>query len=632
MADNTVQNGTDTIATDDIGGVKFQRMKLVHGADGVNAGDVSTANALPALLTANPGSYWPQYGAPSDGAQRSALIDDDGALQTRGAILTDEGTFRCNFANSSLFVSIGSVTVSGSTVIGTGFLTADVHRGDYFKVAADADTACVQIDSIDSDTQITLKSAYSGSASGTGNRALVMPYTGSGGSQSVASGALTLNSGTTNSAVTGVKRFIDYGPLVFRDQVTVSQRIANQTVYVGLSEDASTPRWFARYKIDGTTNTMVICETGRNPTGAPSASETQSTTVTLPNGATTASAREYRVEMLTEAVRFYIDGVLVAEHVNVMPAQYDNFAAVTEIRNGTGAGSTTAVTVDYITAKNHNKLEIGVMSDAEKLVASQPPLSVYNYNVSGVIAINTDLLVIDCTQIRSLAIQCVSMGTSGVVTPAVSNNGVNWTAYPVQTPTGSFTTTINSAAYVFTSASARYFRLRLTTATTAGTTTFVVTGAQATGAASVTQVAGTVTANVGSGALNAGSNAIGDVGVQYRASATGAASAASVISPATPAAGTVKASAGRVIGWQLQNSATGVRSVKLFNATAPTLGTTSAVFEIDIPAGGRSEVQLPGGIGFSTACTYSVTSAKGLTDNTATGLALGDVSGAFFYA
>jgi hypothetical protein len=94
----------------------------------------------------------------------------------------------------------------------------------------------------------------------------------------------------------------------------------------------------------------------------------------------------------------------------------------------------------------------------------------------------------------------------------------------------------------------------------------------------------------------------------------------------------VKASAGRVIGWQLQNSATGVRSVKLFNATAPTLGTTSAVFEIDIPAGGRSEVQLPGGIGFSTACTYSVTSAKGLTDNTATGLALGDVSGAFFYA
>lgn len=146
-------------------------------------------------------------------------------------------------------------------------------------------------------------------------------------------------------------------------------------------------------------------------------------------------------------------------------------------------------------------------------------------------------------------------------------------------------------------------------------------------------VAGTVTANIGTGALAAGTNAIGDVGVQYRATATGGASAGSVLSPATPAAATVKASAGRLVGWQLVNTSAALRSVKLFNAAAPTLGTTAAVFEIDLPAGGRSDVQLPGGIGaFGTACTYSVTSAKGLTDNTATGLAANDVSGAFFFA
>lgn len=52
MADNTqVVNGSgDTIATDDISGVKYQRMKLIHGADGVNAGDVSTANPFPVYL------------------------------------------------------------------------------------------------------------------------------------------------------------------------------------------------------------------------------------------------------------------------------------------------------------------------------------------------------------------------------------------------------------------------------------------------------------------------------------------------------------------------------------------------------------------------------------------------------
>lgn len=49
-ADNTTLSsgsGGDTIATDDIGGVKFPRSKIVIGADGTNDGDVSSANPLP---------------------------------------------------------------------------------------------------------------------------------------------------------------------------------------------------------------------------------------------------------------------------------------------------------------------------------------------------------------------------------------------------------------------------------------------------------------------------------------------------------------------------------------------------------------------------------------------------------
>jgi hypothetical protein len=50
MADNTILNtgtGGDTIASDDISSVKYQRVKLIHGADGVNDGDVSTTNPFP---------------------------------------------------------------------------------------------------------------------------------------------------------------------------------------------------------------------------------------------------------------------------------------------------------------------------------------------------------------------------------------------------------------------------------------------------------------------------------------------------------------------------------------------------------------------------------------------------------
>ena len=50
MADNTTLNtgtGGDVIATDDIGGIKIQRVKVIIGNDGVNNGDISATNPLP---------------------------------------------------------------------------------------------------------------------------------------------------------------------------------------------------------------------------------------------------------------------------------------------------------------------------------------------------------------------------------------------------------------------------------------------------------------------------------------------------------------------------------------------------------------------------------------------------------
>jgi hypothetical protein len=58
MADNTTLNtgsGGDVIGSDDISSVKFQRVKLIHGIDGVNDGDVSTINPYPVrILNKNP--------------------------------------------------------------------------------------------------------------------------------------------------------------------------------------------------------------------------------------------------------------------------------------------------------------------------------------------------------------------------------------------------------------------------------------------------------------------------------------------------------------------------------------------------------------------------------------------------
>lgn len=50
MADNVTLNpgaGGSVVAADDISGVQYQRVKLIHGADGANDGDVAITNPFP---------------------------------------------------------------------------------------------------------------------------------------------------------------------------------------------------------------------------------------------------------------------------------------------------------------------------------------------------------------------------------------------------------------------------------------------------------------------------------------------------------------------------------------------------------------------------------------------------------
>jgi hypothetical protein len=127
-------------------------------------------------------------------------------------------------------------------------------------------------------------------------------------------------------------------------------------------------------------------------------------------------------------------------------------------------------------------------------------------------------------------------------------------------------------------------------------------------------------------ALVAGTAAIGDVGIQYRASATGAGTPTVLNSPATPAVQTVKGSSGRLIGFLLVNSNAATRYLKVFNVVTPTLGTTPATLDIPIPLSSNPVfISFEGGIAFGTAITVAITGGRGTTDNTA--ITLNDVTG-----
>jgi len=130
---------------------------------------------------------------------------------------------------------------------------------------------------------------------------------------------------------------------------------------------------------------------------------------------------------------------------------------------------------------------------------------VTTFSQAGVIAINTDLLVIDCQGFEAVSIHCTAMGTTGVVTPSWSNTNVtaHFINQSIMTPAGVAAATFNNTGMWVSTKLARFLRLRLTTATTAGTTTINVLGIPRglNYPVPVQPVSGTVTATVGGATL-----------------------------------------------------------------------------------------------------------------------------------
>jgi hypothetical protein len=263
-------------------------------------------------------------------------------------------------------------------------------------------------------------------------------------------------------------------------------------------------------------------------------------------------------------------------------------------------------------------------------VSSKSKIStIQNYSQAGVIAINTVLMTIDCGDASSISISCRAMGTTGVVTPRWRNEvGETGQGATIVTPAGTSVTTFNAVGMWTTPVFARYLDLVLTTATTAGTTT--ITATKLYGQNPIQIINGTITANIGTGSLNAGTNAIGDVGLQVRSNATGASSKTHLISAATTNPTIVKASAGRLLGWRISNTNVAWRYIKLHNqATSPTAG-TGVVETIAVPPNGIAQGEIPVGSAFTTGIAMTTVTGSADTDTTAVGI--GDLIIDLFWA
>ncbi len=242
----------------------------------------------------------------------------------------------------------------------------------------------------------------------------------------------------------------------------------------------------------------------------------------------------------------------------------------------------------------------------------------------------------------------MSVQTTGVYTGALSvqvtSDGTRWEtitgAIIVNALSGVGAATIASAAVgIFTVPVHGALRARVTglsamTGAAAVTlralaTPTVVYAFQPTAANLAVTASGTVTANIGTGSLAAGTNLIGDVSMQVRANATGAMTGHHIVTTASTNVAQIKATAGRVYGWCLSNTTASWRYVKLHNVASATAG-SGVVQTIGIPPNDKAVCSFPHGIAFSTAISRSVVTGAADTDATAT--AANDVVGDIFFA
>jgi hypothetical protein len=309
------------------------------------------------------------YFQPIDSNQDGRIpisTDSAGHLAARAQVTCDEGSFRDDFGGTSLTqVSTGTaVFTNGSIrVTGTGFLAEGLNRDWYIRATAHADTMFTAIAQVESDTVLYLTDPYPGAnaASSTYTKSLWIPTIVGAGSTSVNTSILSLVGTTTTGTATQVVRLLDYGPLTFYCRASLSQRIANQMAAIGFSEgDNAGAKAYVSFT--GTVNTQCTLTTANSSNAA----DVQTTLVTLPNGLTTATMCDYRIEQRDHVVRLFINNQLMATHRSHVPGPYDTLHAVCVMSNTGVAASATTLRVDTVFLHNFNSQEVNITSIGQK--------------------------------------------------------------------------------------------------------------------------------------------------------------------------------------------------------------------------------------------------------------------------
>jgi len=376
--------------------------------DGDPIGSLGTGDAMIGGVGAeSTTSFYPDAANFRTGIVGSNVQDVDGSVQIRGSVLTDETSFRDDFAvlavtpTGTVTFTNGSATVTGS---GTAFLS-ETHIDDYLVRTGDADTLAGVVANVVSDTELTLVEPYAGT-SGTGASIKKWLQTvGAGGSITVGSSKVNLLSGTTSGSITKLVRAGDYPPYLIGCKASISQRIANQESHIGMVDGDAR----ALVVFDGTDNTKVKFQTSF------SATDLEETLVSLPGTLTTAAELYYKIEIGSNRAALIVNNSIVAVHELHIPGAYDVMSLVLQVRNTGVAASSTTMTADVFFMANFNQVQVTnfLRGDAISIRSSED-----SYVLTGYLATTSttaDQVIISYTVPAGKTLFCTGYSVSSTV-------------------------------------------------------------------------------------------------------------------------------------------------------------------------------------------------------------------------
>lgn len=312
-------------------------------------------------------AFWPEpalylTAQSSRGAADNLQVDSDKNLMTRGPVTTDEGSFRDEFAPSNypsttfeknltgtVTFTNGSATITGS---GTAFLTELTHDM-YVKLSTDATSAWMKVRGVLSNTSAVLDDVYTGTGgAGTGHRTFWKNSTASGTTYTIGSNNLTVTTGTTSGGHFECVHDVDYLPMVMNFSLQLSQKIANQRFRIGFFDSTTTSgagsnnAAYVEFTAASTTITNCVFVTQSGPNAADTLTSS-ALTITSP-----ATAQLFRIEIVADAARLYQGETLLVTHKNKLPNFYSPLFIAAFTDNTAAAGSTTTVTIDFLSSNN----------------------------------------------------------------------------------------------------------------------------------------------------------------------------------------------------------------------------------------------------------------------------------------